>query len=186
MAALPETVTLCECGCGQPSGVYASGKRKGEPRRFRHGHNNPRKGCGRPLEERFHEKYVKDAATGCWVWQGKPSNVGYGTILLPGSRVPQGAHRVSLMLAGRDIPPRHHVHHACHNKLCVNPEHLEVLSPTAHHAEHMPRLEMCTKGLHPMNGTNLKQYWSATRQQWNRYCHACRMEYQRQRRAGVR
>ena len=35
-----------------------------------------------------------------------------------------------------EIPPNLHVHHACHNKKCVNPDHLEVRSAKSHRLHH--------------------------------------------------
>lgn len=55
----------------------------------------------------------------CWFWQGQKTS-GYGKFR--GTR----AHRFSYMLAKGDIPEDLMVRHLCGNKLCVNPNHLEV------------------------------------------------------------
>src|SRR5690349_16599250 len=62
---------------------------------------------------------------GCWIWRGVPRN-GYGRI---GNR---SAHRVSYETYRGPIPEGFHVHHICGTKLCVNPVHLEVISPRDH------------------------------------------------------
>lgn len=41
-----------------------------------------------------------------------------------------------LQWGNEDIPQGYHVHHKCDKKHCFNPEHLKVLSPAEHAAEH--------------------------------------------------
>jgi len=71
---------------------------------------------------------------GCWEWQGHVTARGYGRLMLDGRKV--YAHRVLLALRGTAIPAGYHVHHACRNTRCVNPDHLEILAPVEHRARH--------------------------------------------------
>lgn len=71
-----------------------------------------------------------DPKTECWIWQGSISQ-GYGK-LSNGGGGPEWAHRVYYELAYGPIPERQQIHHACENRACVNPAHLELLSPRAH------------------------------------------------------
>jgi hypothetical protein len=52
----------------------------------------------------------------------------------PGGRrgVQLYAHRVEYERAYGSIPDGYHVHHVCGTKACINPEHLQVLSPADH------------------------------------------------------
>lgn len=70
-----------------------------------------------------------DSKSGCWIWQGSVVN-GYGKLGYKG--IPKWAHRAYYEYVYGSTPKRHQVHHRCENKLCVNPEHLEALSPRKH------------------------------------------------------
>lgn len=62
----------------------------------------------------------------CWVWVGAKSGSGYGRIRV-GDKLHQ-AHRISYELFRESIPAGMNLDHLCLNKLCVNPEHLEVVT----------------------------------------------------------
>lgn len=82
------------------------------------------------LFDRFFAKV--DATGDCWLWTGA-SNGRYGYFAVEQRTEP--AHRISLALTGADVT-RGVVHHLCHNSICVNPAHLEVVSQAANSAEH--------------------------------------------------
>ena len=46
------------------------------------------------------------------------------------------AHRLLWSRENGPVPTGYDLHHTCENKLCVNPEHLELLSPKDHHKRH--------------------------------------------------
>ena len=79
--------------------------------------------------KRFWEK-VNKKPDGCWLWTGNKQYQGYGRTRTDSN--PNGAkrlvHRISLELhLGRPIAEGMMVAHApviCHNRLCVNPDHL--------------------------------------------------------------
>lgn len=75
----------------------------------------------------------KCPATGCHIWIGGTSGstgrgAGYPRMKLDGRTV--AAHRVAATLAHGYIHPGQQVDHTCRNRLCVNPDHLEVVSPS--------------------------------------------------------
>lgn len=101
---------------------------------------------GLTLEERFWMKVDKRGPDECWLWQGRTvGNAGYGQIgRSRGEGPPIRAHVLSLNLAGVEVPPGFHVHHRCEMPSCVNPAHLEVLSPAVHLRLHHPKREACS------------------------------------------
>jgi hypothetical protein len=82
------------------------------------------------LAERFWEKVAVRAPGDCWLWRGALTPEGYGKIGAGGKRGRTlVAARVAVELSGRRVPLGTEVDHLCFNVACVNPRHLEVVSP---------------------------------------------------------
>lgn len=129
----------CECGCGELA-----------HRRFVSGHNGRR-----PTEERFWEKV--DKTDTCWNWTA--ANVlGYGRFSVGGRLV--SAHRFSYELEHGPIADGLQIDHLCRNTRCVNPEHLEAVTPyvnthrSTSHVVAQAAQTHCKNG-HPLSGPNL-------------------------------
>lgn len=73
--------------------------------------------------------YRIDPETGCWEWQ-RFKFKGYGRHAFVGHN--QYAHRAYYEAAYGPVPEGYHVHHRCENPGCVNPEHLEPKTHSAH------------------------------------------------------
>ena len=88
-----------------------------------------------PVAERFAKFCEPEPNSGCWLWTGTRSRLGYGQF---GTRYAKGlhtpiAHRVSYLLNVGPITEGTELHHVCQNRCCVNPQHLRPVS----HAENM-------------------------------------------------
>ncbi|MDQ0726849.1 HNH endonuclease signature motif containing protein [Microbacterium sp. W4I20] len=68
--------------------------------------------------------HVRLTEAGCWEWLGYVDSNGYG------HHRGKFAHRVYFeMFNDTEIPAGLHLDHLCRNRSCVNPEHLEPVSP---------------------------------------------------------
>lgn len=76
------------------------------------------------LQERFEEKYIPEAITGCWLWTGALSTEGYGRISMNNGLVQ--AHRIPWEMVHGAIPKGMELDHVCHCRACVNPEHVRL------------------------------------------------------------
>ena len=71
-----------------------------------------------------------DNNTGCWEWQGGTSGTGrgggYGRMSLGGATV--ATHICMWINFFGMIPPKKQIDHKCCNRLCCNPDHLEMVT----------------------------------------------------------
>jgi hypothetical protein len=76
--------------------------------------------------DRLLDKVSPEPNSGCWLWTAATNASGYG--VFAGSR--QGlAHRASYELHCEEIPDGMQLDHLCRVRACVNPDHLEVVTP---------------------------------------------------------
>jgi|SRR5262252_9024638 len=59
---------------------------------------------------------------GCWIWKGLVHRHGYGVYHK------QYAHRLAYELYKGPIPAGMHIDHICMEPLCVNPDHMEIVT----------------------------------------------------------
>ncbi len=126
--------------------------------------------------DRFREKYVVDPDSGCWIWQAFLNRKGYGEFY-DGQTGMVRAHRWSYEHFVGPIPDGLYIDHLCRVPRCVNPAHLECVTPrenalrgfgpTALNA----RKTHCKRG-HPLAGDNLYRKKGA-----GRICRTCQRAY---------
>jgi hypothetical protein len=78
---------------------------------------------------KFYHKQRPSATSDCIEWTGSVNNCGYGLVGADDTELRYTRmitpHRLALtMKLGRPIAPGMNANHTCHNRLCVNPDHL--------------------------------------------------------------
>lgn len=129
----------------------------------------------RPVAERFWSKVRFASREECWFWEGA-LRAGYGVFNVNRERRYEGAHRFAYeQMRGKTIPERRQIDHLCRNSVCVNPWHLEVVSPRENQMRGLNgRLKThCPYG-HAYKGENL-----GLLKDGRRYCRACNRLRQR-------
>lgn len=114
-----------------------------------------------PVSERFDAKVNKGAPNGCWLWTASIGADGYARFVFNGKV--KHAHRVSMILAGHDVPADMDVDHCvCRIRHCVNPAHLRVATQAQNALENNEspfaknkRKTHCKRG-HPLSGDNVR------------------------------
>ncbi len=71
-------------------------------------------------------RWIVDPVTGCWCWQQTKNHRGYG---MAWNGKVQVAHRYFYETLVGPIPPDMQLDHKCRNRGCVNPAHLEPVTP---------------------------------------------------------
>lgn len=89
-----------------------------------------------------------------WLWVGALSG-GYGVYKHDGKI--QGAHRVAYQLTKGAIPDGHQIDHLCRVPSCVNPDHLEAVTPheNAARSPYTSAGKTHCKNGHELSGDNL-------------------------------
>ncbi len=77
--------------------------------------------------QRFESKYIPIAESGCWRWTGCIKKGGYGRFNECGKT--RNAHAIAYEHWKGPVPHGWHVDHLCRNTSCVNPDHLEAVTP---------------------------------------------------------
>lgn len=78
------------------------------------------------LRRRFEDAYQPEPNTGCWLWLRASRPEGYGRFQVGRETA---AHRVSYVLHRGPIPEGLEIDHLCRTTACVNPDHLEAVTP---------------------------------------------------------
>jgi HNH endonuclease len=125
---------------------------------------------GLPPKDRFWARV--DASGPCWTWTGGRTANGYGRFGITASNQ-ELAHRFAWIILVGPIPEGLQLDHLCRVRLCVNPDHLEPVTPQENWLRsHTPvgrvsPLGECRRG-HPFDEENTYLYKGV------RSCKTCR------------
>lgn len=117
----------------------------------------------RPFMDRLFARV--DASGDCWEWTGGLDTKGYGHVALP-SGTTTGAHRAVYELLVGPVADGLQLDHLCRNRTCVNPDHLEPVTPAENVRRALSRPH-CRRG-HLMTGRNVMETAGG-----NRRCRTC-------------
>ena len=142
----------------------------------------------RDSEHKFWKSVVR-TPNKCWKWPRSLDKDGYGSF--KNNNKISRAHRFSYELFYGKIPSTLVIDHLCRNKNCVNPDHLDLVTPrenilrgnTGHHTNQLRGKDHPHgKKTHCSNGHEYNKKNTYLRPKGGRNCRVCHKEVERVRR----
>lgn len=121
---------------------------------------------------------------GCLAWGGQVSTRGYGvvSIVLDGKQKRTQPHRLLWIATHGSIEPGLEVDHTCRNRLCVNIEHLDAVTPEVNNYRSHGRSEAFSEEdcyCRQHGRSNGYPYWAKYYWEWK--CRICTAAYNKKR-----
>lgn len=125
----------------------------------------------------FESKVLKIPFTSCHIWSGHSEN-GYGRfgVKINNKFKMEWAHRFSYKTYKGEIPDGLTIDHTCMNKICVNPDHLRVVTRSENTKlmhKNKPKSNIC------INGHELIEKNTITRKSGQKVCRKCKNAWDR-------
>ena len=134
------------------------------------------------LPAHIQDKISPEPNSGCWLWTAAIDESRYGVI--SERRKSTQAHRVVYRLLVGEIADGMHLDHLCRVRCCVNPLHLEPVTPRINILRGKTIAAMRASQTHCINGHELAGENLYTRMdRGTRECRACRSAAARKRKA---
>lgn len=123
----------------------------------------------------MYERIDFDVPGGCWIWTGGGTGNGHGVYnTIAGLLNTHVAHRQIYQLFEGKVPKTQQVDHLCRVPRCVNPHHLEPVTPKENIARALEHKATCVNG-HPYTEEN-----RIPNGEWTR-CRICHRDRERER-----
>ena len=132
------------------------------------------------LPAHVQDKISPEPNSGCWLWTAAVDGSGYG--IISEHRKSGLAHRVVYRLLICEIPGGMHLDHLCRVRCCVNPLHLEPVTPRINVLRGKTIAAMRASQTHCINGHELAGENLYPRGAHRRECRACRSAASRRQR----
>jgi hypothetical protein len=121
--------------------------------------------------------------TGCWIWTGSvnrakskkglPTKNAYPGDVWLTSRHRKRAHRLMCLAYNGPIPDGYEVDHLCRVTLCVNPDHLEAVTPAENMRRRFVLITHCPEGHEYTPENTILQIIRSGRGNLTRHCREC-------------
>lgn len=140
------------------------------------------------------DSHIDRQPGGCWLWTAAVNDSGYGVTTTDGARYAM-AHRAVYEIHVGPIPEGLHLDHTCHtmdsscagglgcpHRRCVNPEHLEPVTPQENNRRSLSLSAQNATKTHCPQGHEYSEA-NTYRRDGRRECRSCHAERERQRKA---